>query len=438
VRASTGRLAVLIAGSSLASAGWGAVLPFLYSDIATARRLGATVAAMTFTAFALGSLLAAPIAGRLADRRNPVKIAAVSRLLIATAIAGLALAESAATVWLAAAALGAAVALSQPAIQVILLAWTPEERHRQVFAWQFIAINLGLAIGGFIGGFVIDFSTPTSTRPIYVIAGIGALLSGLLVYLAGRRAPVTAVSVSKVDAGHGWRAITGSRAIRWLLAVTVLLDLACYAQYESGLPAYVLNTLTVSPKLLGTAVAVNAILVAALTGPVIALTRHQRPNVLLAACAAIWIGCWLVLALPMLFTGAAPVAVLTGYAAFSMGETMLAPILSPLAAELAPEGAVGRTLSAVTGATTVASAIGPAVSGVLMALHLPVGFIALQLACCLAAIGAASRLGRLMPTPAMVTTRSGRSGDDDGAGRAASLAGDADVYPTSSLYPATS
>jgi MFS family permease len=396
VRASSGRLAVLIAGSSLASAGWGAVLPFLYSDIARARGLGATVAAMTFTAFAIGSLLAAPLAGRLADRGNPVAIAAVSRVLIAVAIAGLAIAQSALTVWLAAAALGAAVALSQPAIQVILLAWTPEARHRQVFAWQFIAVNLGLAIGGFVGGFVIDFSTPTSTRPIYVIAGVGALLSGLVVYLAGRRTCVTTVSVSKTDGGRGWRAITGSRAIRWLLAVTVLLDLACYAQYESGLPAYVLNSLSVSPKLLGTAVAVNAILVAALTAPVVALTRRQAPTVLLASCAAIWIGCWLLLAVPMIWAGMAPMAVLGGYAAFSMGETMLAPILSPLAAELAPEGAVGRTLSAVTGATTVASAIGPAISGVLMAVHLPIGFIALQLGCCVAAIGAAGRLGRLM------------------------------------------
>ena len=396
MRASSGRLAVLIAGSSLASAGWGAVLPFLYSDIAGARHLGATVAAMTFTAFAVGSLLFAPIAGRLADRRNPVSLAALSRLLIAAAVGALALAQSPLTVWLAAAALGAAVALSQPAIQVILLAWTPEARHRQVFAWQFIAMNLGLAIGGFVGGFVIDLSTPTSSRPIYLIAAGGAILSAAAVYLAGRGTQITQVQVSTAGLDGGFRAITGTRAIRWLLAVVVLLDLACYAQYESGLPAYVLDSLSVSPKLLGTAVAINAILVAVLTGPVVALTRNQRPTVLLAACAGVWIGCWLLLALPLFAAGLASMAVLGGYAAFSVGETMLAPILSPLAAELAPDGAVGRTLGAVTGATTAASAVGPAISGVLMALHLPAGFIVLQLVCCVAAVGATARLGRVM------------------------------------------
>jgi hypothetical protein len=258
-----------------------------------------------------------------------------------------------------------------------------------------------------VGGFVIDLSTPTSSRPIYAIAAIGAILSAAAVYLSGRgrradragltepssRTDVSATDLSATNRGFG--AIRRSPAIRWLLAATILLDLACYAQYESGLPAYVLNTLVVSPKLLGTAVAINAILVAALTGPVVAFTRNKPPTVLLASCAAIWIGCWLLLALPMVFVGLAPLAVVGGYAAFSMGETMLAPILSPLAAELAPDGAVGRTLSAVTGATTVASAIGPAISGALMALHLPGVFIALQIACCLAAIAAARRLGYL-------------------------------------------
>src|SRR5438067_5782120 len=49
---------------------WGAVLPFLYADIATARGLGASVAAVTFSAFALGALLAAPIANAEKDRKS--------------------------------------------------------------------------------------------------------------------------------------------------------------------------------------------------------------------------------------------------------------------------------------------------------------------------------------------------------------------------------
>jgi hypothetical protein len=62
-------------------------------------------------------------------------------------------------------------------------------------------------------------------------------------------------------------------------------------QYDAGLPAYVLDSTTVSPALLGTAVAINATIVAVLTGPVVAYTRKRRDTSLLAVCALLWVGC---------------------------------------------------------------------------------------------------------------------------------------------------
>jgi MFS family permease len=367
----------------------------MYGDIADARGFGGAAAATTFSAIAVGSLLAAPLAGRWADRNNPVRVAAGARVALALAVLALGFANSVATVWLAAAAVGAAVAVSQPAVQVILLAWTDERRSRDVFAWQFIGMNLALAVGGLIGGFVVNLDSPTGTRPIYLIAAVGAALSAVAVGAVGRGAHCTSVDVDADADEVGVRQLLRRPAIRWLLIVTIAITLACYAQYESGLPAYALGSLHISPKVLGTAVALNAIAVAVLTKPIVSATRRHSPTTLLAVCATVWIGCWLLLGLPLLGLaggGFGTIAVLGGYTSFSIGETMLAPVLSPLAAELSPDGATGRTLAAVTGATTLATAVGPAISGVLLALHLPTGFIVLQLGCCLATIAAARRL----------------------------------------------
>ncbi len=46
----------------------------------------------------------------------------------------------------------------------------------------------------------------------------------------------------------GYRAVLRAPGVRWMLAVTVLLMLACYAQFDSGLPAYVLSVLHVAPR----------------------------------------------------------------------------------------------------------------------------------------------------------------------------------------------
>ncbi|SOD71289.1 sugar phosphate permease [Jatrophihabitans sp. GAS493] len=397
MRSNRGHVAVLLIGSSLASGGWGAVLPFIYSDISTTRHLGGMVAAATFIAFAVGSLLAAPSAGAAADRGNPVRVAALARLVMALAVLALGLSTSTLGVWYSAAALGAGVAFTQPSISVLLLASTPQRRHRDVFAWQFITQNLTLAVGGFVGGLIIDLNSPAGTHRVYYLAALAAVASAVTVYSAGRGISTTRVPSKKaVEAPVRYREMLANRSLRLLLGVTMLITLACYAQYESGLPAFAINALHVSTKVIGTAVAVNAILVAILTGPVVALTKRYAPTTLLAACASIWIGCWLIIAVPLVLHGMASVALITGLATISVGETMLAPVLNPLAASIAPDGAVGRTLSAVSGATTLACAIGPALSGVLIAAGVPAGFIVLQLACCIGAIVLARRLGAHM------------------------------------------
>jgi hypothetical protein len=109
-----------------------------------------------------------------------------------------------------------------------------------------------------------------------------------------------------------------------------------------------------------------------------------------------WIGCWVIFGLPLFVSGMDGLLVVVGFAALSFGETMMAPILSPLAATLAPEGAAGRTMASVAGASTIATAIGPILSSALLGLHLPVGFIAMQILFCLAAVAASMRLRGLM------------------------------------------
>jgi MFS family permease len=396
VRSGLGRTLVLLSGGALAIAGWGAVFPFLYSDIATARGMGAVVAAGTFTAFAMGSIGAAPIAGWLADRSNPTIVAVLARIALAMTIAALAIAATPVTVWLAAGSFGVAYALAQPAIQVILLARTPPARRRDVFAWQSTATNLGLAGGAALGGALVDLSSQAAMRPVYAIAAIASLASAAVVGISGRGAHATVLASREFSETASYRDVLGLKQIRWLLGIAVLITLACYAQYDSGLPAYVLSATSVRPAVLGTAVAINALLVALLISPVVAFTRSRRGTSLLTLSALLWIGCWLIFGLPLVLPGFDAAFVITGFAALSLGETMMAPILSALAATLAPEGAAGRTMAAVTGATTVATAIGPILSSALLGLHLPAGFIAMQILFCLASAAATLRLRRIM------------------------------------------
>jgi len=318
------------------------------------------------------------------------------------------------TIWPAAAGFGAALAIAQTAIGVLLLGQVPVDRQRDVFGWQFIALNLAAAGGAVAGGALVYLSSQAAMRPVYAVGMLAALASAGVVALAGRglagqrladqrsnrrtAEPATDPSEPGLAGSVSYRQLLSRRPVRLLLVVAFGITLACYAQYDAGLPAYVLVATSVSPAALGSAVALNALLVAVLTGPVVAATRRRSGTTLLAGCAAIWVLCWLVFGLPLLLSGHDEGFVLLGFAVMSVGETMMAPILSPLAASLAPTGAAGRTIAAVTGAGTAATAVGPLLSSVLLGLGRPGGFILLQVSCCVAAGLLALRLGRLLRT----------------------------------------
>src|SRR5207342_3107265 len=99
-----------------------------------------------------GAIIAAPVAGRLTDRYSARNLAVAFPL--AAAIACLALgASSTAVQFLAAMAVfGAVVTASWPPAQVLVLESVPASARRSVFAYQFTAMALGMAVGAFAAG----------------------------------------------------------------------------------------------------------------------------------------------------------------------------------------------------------------------------------------------------------------------------------------------
>ena len=282
---------------------------------------------------------------------------------------------------------------------MLVLAWTPAHRRRDAFAWQFISVNLAIAVGGALGGTIVDLSSVAGSRPIYYVACIAELASAVIVWFVARQGRVARNAVSDPPVPGHVREMFRTPAVRLLLVMSFTLSLVFYAQYESGLPTFAYRALEIQPDVVGIAIAVNAVLVAVLTGPVVVRTRRRDPLSLLRACVAVWAGCWLLLGVA-LTGGVQPAgALVAGYAIFALGEAMFSPVLTPLGASVAPAGGTGRVLSALSASRTLAGALGPGVSGVLLAAGLPAVFVGLQLGLCVLAILLIRRLHEHLPMP---------------------------------------
>ncbi|WP_157417351.1 MFS transporter [Nocardioides sp. Iso805N] len=416
------RLAALLLATFVGMVGYGAVVPYLFADIAHTRHFGSGVAAVVYVLFSLGALIAAPMGARLADRYHPGTVSAAARIAAAAAIAGLGLAGHAGWIWAAALLCGGADAIAQPTSAVVLLGWTSKRRH-EVFAWRFTAVNLGIAAGGFLGGQLADLSSSRGMLPLFALAVSAEAAAAAITWVAtrDRHASATGLTSRPKPSSVRMRDLLRERPVALLLAVTALLTLGCYAQYESGLPTYALTALDVSTRDLGTSLAINATAVALLTTPITLLVRRINPAALLAACATTWVAVWLILGLPLAGIGGASTCLLVGLVVMALGETVMAPVLTPLAASLAPEGGTAMTVASVTTAQTVGTLAGPAVSGALLALHVPAAFIAFQVICCLAALALTPVLARHLPARTAQPAAPGKANRSTAAGPCAAV-----------------
>ncbi len=410
------RTRLLILGSAIGSLGWGAVLPYQYAYAADTRGWGAMVAAAASSLFSVGALLAAPLAGRLADRFNPVAIAIVAQLLGAAAVGSLVFVGSSGLFLAGMLVFGIGVAASGPAKQVLALHWSPSDDRRKVFAYKFTGESLGMAAGAFLAGMVVDLDRLNGLNAGFVMAAAGFVASSAIIAVASR---VGSSAVSErpavhqeMPAGHGrgaaLRAIFAEPAMRWTAVVAITLALGFYAQFESGLPAFALTNLHATPSAIGMAAAVNCLVIVVLQVVVVRMTAKRSAPSLLMVVGGIWIMSWLLLAAAQFMPGLAPAMFVTTYGVFALGETIYSPVLNPLTASLAPAGMLGLTLGTVTALQTAFSAAGPLLAGLLLGAGLAQVYLILHIAISAVAVFAAWKIRRaLRPVPASVDTASG-------------------------------
>ena len=248
------------------------------------QELGPHRGVLAGTAFCIGAVIAAPLAGRLADRYPAGPLATLFTLAAGASSVGLGLATSPVQFLAAIALFGGALTAVGPATQVMVLEYVQPADRRAVFAYQFTALALGMAAGAFAAGLVVDLDRPTGMWPGFLGAAGGFAVSGLLLHLASDHAPVlTGAEHVHVETAaprpSGWetyRHFVDNRQLRLLALVSMALAAGFYAQFETGLPAFALQALNVSPSTVGTAAAANCLVIVALQWLVVETDRKAR------------------------------------------------------------------------------------------------------------------------------------------------------------------
>lgn len=398
-------------GNALSAFGLGFTVPYLYVYVAQVRGLGSMTAGLVLAVFAVAALIVLPFAGRAIVRRGPLPVLLIALVTAALGALSLGLSASAATVLLSAAALGAGQAVMQPALATMIVDCSTTETRSRAFAMQFFLQNLGLGVGGLIGGHLVDPTSASSFTLLFAIeAAMFLVLVAVMATVRAPRAPHVE-AVPGEAAGGSWKQLLGNRAMVQLCVLGFVLFFACYGQFESGLSAYGVEAAGITTSALGTALAANTLMIVIAQFAVLKFVERRKRSRVIAAVGLIWAVAWAVAGYAGLGHGSqtmATAAFISTYALFGLGEAMLSPTLAPLVADLAPTGLAGQYNSAFALVKQLALAIGPAVGGPLGAsLHAPyiVAFLLFSLGITVLAVRLGRQLTDVQNQPSLARSR---------------------------------
>ncbi|WP_235536138.1 MFS transporter [Nocardioides sp. Root190] len=392
----------LLSTVAIQTLGRGLTLPFTLIYLHEVRGFDLGLSGTLMALIAIVGLLVTGPGGALTDRYGARAVLLVG---IVAMIVGNTLLAFATTPALAAVALiliGFNFGVSWPAFNALIAAVVQGDLRQQYFGINFALVNLGIGVGGIVGGLFANVDRPDTFTMIFLgDAASGlipmALLLGPLRHVHGR-----AERAADDDTTGSYLAILREPAVRWLTALTFVAMFLGYGQLEAGLPAYSRQVGEVSTRTIGLAFAVNTAVIVILQFSVLSRISGRRRTRVIVVMALIWAAAWGLLGI----AGASPgggiaIAGVLGFmAVFALGETLLQPTVPAITNDLADDHTRGR-YNAVSAAAFQCGAIaGPVVAGFLLEHDLAGVYIAAMVTGCAAIAGMALVLERHVPDTA--------------------------------------
>jgi MFS family permease len=401
---------ILQTGGLVNALGNGLVVPFLFIYLTDVRGVDRATAGLVLATGALVALASGPISGSVSERFGAKKTLSGALVVAALGYGSYAAVHRPWQAFVAAVATGIANGAFWPSQAALIARLTPPDRSHTSWGMQRVMMNVGIGLGGVVGGFLAHGDRPHGYQLIFVLDALT-----FLVYLC------VVSFLPNPRRAHEHRGSSGSYAQvfrnRVLVAVflmnTVFIT-AGIAMFEL-LPAYVKHEAGVTTRQIGFIYLANTLFIGLAQLPVTQLLEGRRRVPMLAALLAIAGVAWLLMPVAGLLSGTqAAVAVGLLAIGFGVAECLHGAVQAPLVVDLAEPRLLERTMALSSSSWMLGFIVGPAIGGVLLkhapsALWLGAGSILVL------ASGFAFRLERHIPAHALRTPRQIRAADELGA-----------------------
>jgi predicted MFS family arabinose efflux permease len=391
----------ILNGGGLANAlGHGIAYPFVAIYLHNVRGFSLGTTGLVLAVVGGAGLLAGPLIGIVVDRVGGRATLAAALVLMAIGFGSFPLIREPWHAVVASAVAGVGNAGFWPSQSALLAGLAPQARRHGAFALQRVTRNLGIGLGGLVGGLIATSADPTSFTVLFLVDAATFLV--FVAVLALVPDPEIPREEETAERG-GYLDVLRHRVFLGLAGMNVVFVAAGYAQFEL-LPVFAKNEAGVSERGIGLIFFMNTLVVVLAQLPVAKKLEGRRRMKALAAMTVLWAGAWLVVFAGGLWFDAAAAVAVFGLAAivFGLGECFQGPVQGALVADLAPPQLRGRYMAVSTNSWDLGFLLGPAVGGFVLAAE-PLALWPLAAVACLAAGALALSLERSVPRELRLT-----------------------------------
>ena len=394
---------ILLSGSFANALGNGIVFPFLLIYLHNVRGIGLGTSGLILAASSLAGLVGGPASGALIDRVGPRFVLSAAMILSALGFGGFAFVHTPGPALVAAILAGLGNGSFWPSHASMVAALTERVNRHNAYAMQRVLNNLGIGVGGVIGGLIATTAHPGTYQLLFAIDAL--TFGAYLVALCFVPAPPRVVRPEGAPRG-GYRLVLRHRTFVAYAVMNAALIGVGFSLLGDIFPAFAKNTAGVSERGIGLCFLANTLVIVVAQLPVAKWLEGRRRMAAYSVEGALWAVAWLIVfAGGWWLTGSwAAVVFAAALTVFGFGECFHGTVQNALVADLSKPGLLGRYLALNGFAFQLGGAAGRALGGFALAAA-PHGLWLVAAAAAFAGGASALLLERFIPAPLRRTPR---------------------------------